>query len=77
MAAKTSGAVLGVLRHSLRVVGSRVLGGYAARIQVCPSSAFFSSEAVPSERTSFGNLQDEDRIFTNLYGKHDVGLKVR
>jgi hypothetical protein len=29
----------------------------------------------PPERTSFGNLKDEDRIFTNLYGLYDPGLK--
>jgi len=27
------------------------------------------------EKTSFGNLKDEDRIFTNLYGRHDYRLK--
>ena len=31
--------------------------------------------APAAEKTSFGGLADEDRIFTNLYGKHDVGLK--
>ena len=29
----------------------------------------------PPEKTHFGNLKDEDRIFTNLYGKHDPFLK--
>eukprot|EP00897_Mesotaenium_endlicherianum_P000831 jgi/Mesen1/10749/ME000903S10084 len=29
----------------------------------------------PPEKTSFGGLKDEDRIFTNLYGLHDPGLK--
>lgn len=27
------------------------------------------------EKTSFGNLKDTDRIFTNLYGRHDYRLK--
>lgn len=27
------------------------------------------------EKTSYGNLKDEDRIFTNLYGRHDYRLK--
>lgn len=27
------------------------------------------------EKTSFGNLKDSDRIFTNLYGRHDYRLK--
>ena len=33
-----------------------------------------SSEA-PEEKKSFGNMKDEDRIFTNLYGRHDWKLK--
>mmetsp|Transcript_10444 Transcript_10444/g.12223 ORF Transcript_10444/g.12223 Transcript_10444/m.12223 type:complete len:464 (-) Transcript_10444:407-1798(-) len=31
----------------------------------------FSSEAT----RTYGGLKDEDRIFTNIYGKHDVGIK--
>lgn len=37
--------------------------------------ARFSADA--GEKTSFGGIQDDDRIFTNLYGKHDPFLKVR
>lgn len=33
-------------------------------------------EEAPPERTHFGGLRDEDRIFTNLYGRHDPFLKV-
>lgn len=29
----------------------------------------------PPEKTQFGNLKDEDRIFTNVYGKHDPFIK--
>src|ERR1044072_3221980 len=29
----------------------------------------------PPEKTHFGGLKDEDRIFTNLYGIHDPFLK--
>jgi NADH dehydrogenase (ubiquinone) flavoprotein 1 len=29
----------------------------------------------PPKKTSYGNLKDEDRIFTNLYGRHDWHLK--
>ena len=35
----------------------------------------FSSDAAESK--VYGGLSDEDRIFTNLYGKHDAFLKVR
>ena len=27
------------------------------------------------KKTKFGGLKDEDRIFTNLYGRHDWKLK--
>lgn len=29
----------------------------------------------PAEKTHFGGLKDEDRIFTNVYGVHDPFLK--
>ncbi|KAG0746221.1 hypothetical protein G6F57_006000 [Rhizopus arrhizus] len=42
----------------------------------------FASEAAPNPnanpitgKTSFGGLSDEDRIFTNVYSKHDYRLK--
>lgn len=34
-----------------------------------------SAPEAPPERTHFGGLRDEDRIFTNLYGRHDPYLK--
>jgi len=37
--------------------------------------SFATEAAVPPVRTSFGNLKDEDRIFTNIYGFHDYKLK--
>ncbi len=32
-------------------------------------------DAPPPKRTHFGGLKDQDRIFQNLYGHHDPGLK--
>jgi len=29
----------------------------------------------PPQKASFGNLKDKDRIFTNLYGEHDIFIK--
>lgn len=29
----------------------------------------------PQTKTKFGNLADQDRVFTNLYGRHDWRLK--
>jgi len=34
-----------------------------------------TSRLVTSEKSSYGGLKDEDRIFTNLYGRHDWKLK--
>lgn len=33
------------------------------------------SNGTPEEKRTFGNMKDEDRIFTNLYGRHDWKLK--
>jgi hypothetical protein len=33
------------------------------------------SLATVGPKTSFGGLSDNDRIFTNLYGRHDFKLK--
>uniref|UniRef100_A0A9L0TH06 NADH dehydrogenase [ubiquinone] flavoprotein 1, mitochondrial n=1 Tax=Equus caballus TaxID=9796 RepID=A0A9L0TH06_HORSE len=49
----------------------RLLGGsLPARVSVR-----FSSDTTAPKKTSFGSLKDEDRIFTNLYGRHDWRLK--
>lgn len=37
--------------------------------------AFLSAEAKKPEKTTYGPLKDSDRIFTNLYGRHDYRLK--
>ncbi|KAK2163594.1 hypothetical protein NP493_1454g00030 [Ridgeia piscesae] len=34
-----------------------------------------ATDAKKPEKTSYGGLKDEDRIFTNLYGRHDWKLK--
>ena len=43
------------------------------------SSAVGAAEAAPEapQRTHFGGLADQDRIFTNLYGQADPFIKVR
>nr|KAF6438374.1 NADH:ubiquinone oxidoreductase core subunit V1 [Molossus molossus] len=49
----------------------RLLGGsLPARVSVR-----FSGGTTAPKKTSFGSLKDEDRIFTNLYGRHDWRLK--
>ena len=53
-------ATVALRNSALSALGRRVLGG---------------ARAFSSEKTSYGNLSDEDRIFTNLYGRHDPFLK--
>ena len=36
-------------------------------------NAFLQSR--PYTTRSYGNLKDSDRIFTNLYGEHDIFIK--
>lgn len=55
----------------------------ARQVRATPSVArTFATEATPDPnanpitgKTTYGNLSDEDRIFTNLYMKHDFKLK--
>merc|ERR1719182_207883 len=54
-------AALGLLRAAGRLAPGRL--GAAA-----PARQF-------AEKTSFGGLRDEDRIFTNVYGRHDPFMK--
>lgn len=42
-------------------------------------SKAFSTQAPAApvaEKTSFGGLKDDDRIFQNIYGRHDLSIKV-
>uniref|UniRef100_A0A6I8RWV6 NADH:ubiquinone oxidoreductase core subunit V1 n=1 Tax=Xenopus tropicalis TaxID=8364 RepID=A0A6I8RWV6_XENTR len=56
------------LRHMLRIPPSTASTIVIARLN---SSG---PEQTP-KKSKFGPLSDEDRIFTNLYGRHDWGLK--
>ncbi|KAI9364204.1 NADH dehydrogenase flavoprotein 1 [Pilaira anomala] len=61
----------------------RALPILARQVRATPSVArTFATEATPDPnanpitgKTTYGNLSDEDRIFTNLYMKHDFKLK--
>lgn len=48
-----------------------VLGPTAVR----SLSTAAATEQKKPEKTTFGGLKDEDRIFTNLYGRHDFRIK--
>ncbi|XP_039974171.1 NADH dehydrogenase [ubiquinone] flavoprotein 1, mitochondrial-like isoform X3 [Xiphias gladius] len=55
----------------------RMLWSAVAR-QVTPRLTYSSAAAQPQvkpKKTTFGPLSDQDRIFTNLYGRHDWRLK--
>jgi hypothetical protein len=40
-----------------------------------PPPAAATPPTTPTPQRSYGNLKDKDRIFTNLYGEHDIFLK--
>lgn len=45
------------------------------RAVACTRLSSTATASSPPAKTSFGNMKDEDRIFTNLYGRHDWKLK--
>ncbi|KAI8338510.1 NADH dehydrogenase flavoprotein 1 [Chlamydoabsidia padenii] len=63
------------------IATKRVSMTIARNLRAVPSvTRSFATEADPNAnpitgKTTFGNLSDEDRIFTNLYLKHDYRLK--
>lgn len=48
----------------------------AQLVAVCPACSLRAYSTAAAEKTSFGGLQDKDRIFTNIYGRHDPFIKV-
>ncbi|CAO3587487.1 unnamed protein product [Absidia cylindrospora] len=63
------------------IATKRVSTTVSSNLRMVPSiTRSFATEADPNAnpitgKTTFGNLSDEDRIFTNLYLKHDYRLK--
>ncbi|KAG0235355.1 NADH dehydrogenase flavoprotein subunit 1 [Actinomortierella wolfii] len=47
----------------------------ATRTAVRAFATAAPTPATPPAKTSYGNLSDEDRIFTNIYGFHDFKLQ--
>eukprot|EP00891_Asterochloris_glomerata_P009680 jgi/Astpho2/9680/Aster-08401 len=58
-------------RRTLQQLQKSLERGYAA----APAAQQAAPQAQAGERTHWGGLQDKDRIFTNLYGRHDPFLK--
>ncbi|TNN02706.1 hypothetical protein fugu_010193 [Takifugu bimaculatus] len=58
------------------MLSSRMLRGAVVR-QITPRLTYGSAAQpqVKQKKTKFGPLSDQDRIFTNLYGRHDWRLK--
>ncbi|KAI8027062.1 hypothetical protein LOK49_LG02G00297 [Camellia lanceoleosa] len=62
-----------VRHHGERwLLGSRLFSTQGATTAANPQPP---SPPPPTEKTYFGGLKDDDRIFTNLYGLHDPFLK--
>ncbi|KAF7637835.1 NADH dehydrogenase [ubiquinone] flavoprotein 1, mitochondrial [Meloidogyne graminicola] len=64
-------SILIIMVSSICLQSKNLLLGQDVLLKVC---RYFSS--APPIKTSFGGLKDEDRIFTNLYGRHDYRLKA-
>ncbi|KAI3379399.1 hypothetical protein SNEBB_010467 [Seison nebaliae] len=58
--------------HTLKLLVHRPIVKCISNNQIRQLSV---SSIVNAQKTSFGNLKDEDRIFTNLYGRHDWKLR--
>jgi NADH dehydrogenase (ubiquinone) flavoprotein 1 len=59
-----------------RRCGGMNIGGIISRTLGTSSTvAAVEVAAAPPKKTKFGNLSDQDRVFTNLYGRHDFRLK--
>jgi NADH dehydrogenase (ubiquinone) flavoprotein 1 len=64
--------VNGVAKSS--VSARQALGTRCAALLQYTVTGNYATEAAPT-KTKFGGLKDEDRVFTNLYGRHDWRLK--
>ena len=63
---------------SVRTCVKQALGLANGPAKLTSGCAVAATRAFSTEETRvYGNLSDQDRIFTNLYGKHDPFLKVR
>ncbi|GAX83173.1 hypothetical protein CEUSTIGMA_g10599.t1 [Chlamydomonas eustigma] len=72
------------LYHNVPAEVSLILGGFRSGVLNAFSTAAVAPAAAtppppppapPPEKTVFGDLKDEDRIFTNIYGRHDPYMK--
>ena len=62
-------ASLAVAAAAAATATARALPSRAATLAPALATAAYSTTR------SYGGLKDQDRIFTNLYGKHDFGIK--
>ena len=54
---------------------SRASIGRSARLRIQCRALATVQDGPPSQKTHFGGLKDQDRIFQNLYGHHGADLK--
>lgn len=82
---QTGIALFGKLRQAVYFLSNnrsawlhRVLRVFSTTPSAAPTGSAPAAPPAPPapERTVFGDLKDEDRIFTNIYGRHDPFMKV-
>jgi NADH dehydrogenase (ubiquinone) flavoprotein 1 len=56
---------------------NRLIGSWSGKrgLLILLNRSLTTATKLQSTERTYGNLQDEDRIFTNLYGRHDWKLK--
>ncbi|VDO35277.1 unnamed protein product [Haemonchus placei] len=57
------------------ILGGRGFGSVCRIAAIRGAATAAPAQPAKPEKTTFGNLKDTDRIFTNLYGRHDYRLK--
>ncbi|GFR51767.1 hypothetical protein Agub_g14223 [Astrephomene gubernaculifera] len=63
------------LSGALQELKTGVLRAFSTQAPAAGASAASPPPPPPPAKTSFGNLKDEDRIFQNIYGRHDISIK--
>lgn len=63
--------------HSLQLGFSSVAAPAVAAAAPAAAAAVPAAPPKPQLKAKYGGLSDQDRIFTNIYGKHDPFVTVR
>ncbi|GLI71372.1 hypothetical protein VaNZ11_016562 [Volvox africanus] len=63
------------LTGALQELKTGVLRAFSTQAPAAGTAATSPPPPPPAAKTSFGGLKDDDRIFQNIYGRHDTSIK--